>query len=66
MIALQILGVYLLVGLVFAVPFVIRGCAVIDAAAVGAGIRFRLMILPASMALWPLLMRRWVQGRGSS
>lgn len=59
MIALQILGAYLLIGLVFAVPFVIRGCSVVDPAASGAGIRFRLMILPASMALWPLLMRRW-------
>jgi len=61
MIILQLLGIYLLIGFAFAVPFVVRGCSVVDPAAAGAGIRFRLMILPASAALWPFMLRKWLR-----
>jgi len=55
-------GVYLAVGAVFAVAFVLRGAARIDPAARGASWGFRLAILPGAAALWPLLARRWARG----
>ena len=54
--------IYLLVGLLFAVVFAIRGCAALDEGAKTSGIGFRLMIIPAAALLWPYLLRRWAGG----
>ena len=55
--------VYIACGLVFAPFFVWRGVGRIDPAAKGAGIGFRLVILPGVAALWPVMLRRWLGGR---
>jgi len=52
-------AVYLALGLVFAIPFVLKGAARIDSDADGGTWGFRLLILPGAAALWPLLARRW-------
>jgi len=59
---LIILGIYLLCGLVFAVPFVVVGVKRIDPHALHGSWGFRLLIFPGAMALWPLLLRRWMSG----
>lgn len=56
------LEVYLAAGLAFAVPFVVRGAGRIDPRARDGTIGFRLLILPGSAALWPLLALRWLRG----
>ena len=56
------LGVYAGLGVLFAVAFVTRGVERVDPAAKGATWGFRLVILPGVTALWPLLLRRWIQG----
>lgn len=56
------LGVYVALGLPFAVAFVLRGAARIDPQAKGGSWGFRLAILPGVVALWPLLARRWARG----
>ncbi len=56
------LGVYVALGFLFAIAFVSAGVARIDPAARGASLGFRLLIFPASVALWPLLARRWLSG----
>jgi hypothetical protein len=61
----RLLGVYAGIGLVVAVPFVLRGVERVDAAARGATAGFRLIVLPAAVALWPLVARRWWRGTGS-
>lgn len=53
-------ALYVLAGSVFAAAFVARGVQRIDPGAVGAGWRFRLIIAPGVVALWPLLLRRWL------
>ena len=53
---------YLLVGLALAIPFVARGVQRIDPSAQGAGLGFRLAILPGCTALWPWVLRRWLKG----
>lgn len=57
-----IVGLYLAAGLLFAVPFVLRGVNRIDPAAPGSSWGFRLIIVPGVVALWPLLARRWLRG----
>jgi hypothetical protein len=52
---LRIAAAYLLLGLLFGLPFVALGAGRLDPAARGAGMGFRLLILPGSIALWPIL-----------
>jgi hypothetical protein len=54
--------IYLGLGLVFAIPFAFVGAGRIDPAARAGTVGFRLLIVPASAALWPLLLRRWLKG----
>ena len=54
-------GIYLALGLLFAVPFAARGVNRIDPIANGGTWGFRLMIVPGVVALWPLLLMRWVR-----
>ena len=53
--------IYLAAGLLFAVPFVARGVGSIDPVAAQGSWGFRLAILPGCVALWPLLVRRWLR-----
>ncbi len=59
---LVVAGVYAAAGVLFAVAFVTRGVGRLDSAAVGAGIGFRLLILPGVAALWPVMLLKWVRG----
>jgi hypothetical protein len=59
---LILLGVYLACGFLFAVPFVFFGVKKIDPHAARGSWGFRLLIIPGTMAFWPLLLRRWMQG----
>ncbi len=55
-------GIYVGLGLLFAIPFVIFGAQRVDPAARGGTRGFRLLILPGVAALWPVLLRRWIRG----
>ena len=57
------LMLYLGAGLVFSVAFVFAGVNRLDPVARRSSWGFRVLILPGSVALWPLLLRRWVLGR---
>ena len=59
------IGAYLLIGTLFAVPFLLRGVHKIDPAALEGSTGFRVLIFPGTVALWPLLLRRWLSGSGS-
>ena len=50
---------YLVLGLAFAVVFVLRGVATIDPAARGMPLAARLLIVPGAAVLWPLLLWKW-------
>ena len=60
----NILGIYLGVGFVFAIAFVWKGVGEIDPSAKQGTLGFRLLILPGAAALWPILARRWLAGKG--
>lgn len=52
---------YAAIGLLFAAAFVLAGAPRIDPAARATSTGFRLMILPGTAALWPLLLYKWVR-----
>jgi hypothetical protein len=61
-IVVRIGGLYLAVGVLFAIPFVTRGVQRIDPAARDGSWGFRILIVPGATLLWPLLARRWAAG----
>lgn len=58
--ALILALLYLVAGLVFAFFFLGKGIEKVDPAAHGSGRGFRLIILPGTIALWPLLLKKWM------
>jgi hypothetical protein len=56
------MALYAAVGAVFAALFLIIGLNRIDNGAKGAGLGFRLLIIPGLIALWPLMLFRWLSG----
>lgn len=60
-ILLKLLVTYLACGLVFAIVFVIKGVQIVDEGAHGAGIGFRIIIIPGTMVFWPALLRKWIR-----
>ncbi|MGH7561767.1 MAG: hypothetical protein ACRENB_12205 [Gemmatimonadales bacterium] len=55
-------AVYLAAGLLFAVPFALRWVGRLDPAARAGTWGFRLLIIPGTVLLWPLLARRLLRG----
>ena len=64
--AVYALQAYALFGVLFAVPFVLKGAARLDPDAVGATWGFRVLIFPGAAALWPLLFVRWMRAGGKA
>jgi hypothetical protein len=58
---LLIVAAYLLAGLGFGLTFVTVGVTRLDHAARGTSWVFRALILPGSVALWPLLAVKWAR-----
>lgn len=56
-----LLMAYTGIGIAFAILFVIAGISQVDPVAKGAGLGFRLLILPGAAALWPMLLVRWAR-----
>lgn len=57
-----LLGIYALLGLLFAPFFVLRGVEQLDPSAQQSTWGFRVLIVPGVMALWPLLLLRLLRG----
>ena len=55
---------YILCGLLFAIPFVFIGVGKIDPHAAHGTWGFRLLIVPGTIFLWPLLASRWIRRVG--
>lgn len=58
---LAMTALYLLCGLLFAIAFITKGVSMIDEGARGAGIGFRIIIIPGVMLFWPFLLLRWIK-----
>lgn len=56
------LATYLLIGALFAIPFIISGIGKIDPTAQKGSWKFRLIVMPGVIAFWPTLFWRWIKG----
>ncbi len=56
------LALYFAAGLIFAVIFVTIGIGRVDPNAKGAKLSVRLLLIPGSVALWPVLLYHWIRG----
>lgn len=65
-IILLLAAVYLLLGLVFAIAFVINGVTLVDEGARNTGIAFRLIIIPGCILLWPVMLKKWITAQSTS
>jgi hypothetical protein len=57
----SIIAVYLTLGVLFMIPFVIKGVTKIDEGAHGSGIGFRIIIIPGVIVFWIALLRKWIK-----
>lgn len=58
---LIIVALYLLLGVLFVVPFLLKGLMKVDEGTHGATIGFKIIIIPGVIVFWPLLLRRWIR-----
>lgn len=59
-IILIILAAYIALGVLFVVPFQLKGLQKIDEGIHGSTIGFRIIIIPGCILLWPVLLQKWV------
>ena len=58
-----VIALYLVAGILFAIFFLIKGIEKIDTTAHGSGWGFRLIILPGTIVLWPVLLNKWIKSK---
>ena len=63
---LLLLALYLLLGFIFAIAFLIKGVTVVDEGAHGSSTGFRIIILPGVILLWPVLLKKWINAKPTS
>jgi hypothetical protein len=63
-IALGVLVIYVAIGLLAGLAFVVAGVTRVQAAPVTIGAR--ILLLPGATALWPLVLARWFSSRRAS
>jgi hypothetical protein len=56
---LIIIALYLVSGLLFALPFLIKGIHRLDEGVKKSSVFMMILILPGTVALWPLLLSKW-------
>ena len=60
---LIVVGIYLLLGGLFVIPFLMKGLAKIDERANGSTIGFKIIIIPGVIVFWPVLLSKWMKNR---
>ncbi len=56
---LILFGLYLIIGLIFCVVLLVKGLPTVDSGASKSGMRFKLIIIPGVVLLWPILWSKW-------
>ena len=60
-IILYIISIYLALGFLFMIPFIIKGVNKMDEGAHGGSIGFRIIIIPGVIVFWIILLNKWVK-----
>lgn len=58
-----IAAIYIICGFIFAIVFISKGIEKVDEGAHGATWGFKLIIIPGVVALWPLLLKKWIKSK---
>ncbi|HEU5166268.1 MAG TPA: hypothetical protein VFU29_12040 [Chitinophagaceae bacterium] len=58
---LILLLIYLLLGVLFVIPFLMKGLTKVDEGAHGGTIGFKIIIIPGVIVFWPVLLGRWMR-----
>jgi hypothetical protein len=61
-ILLIIAAIYLLAGVLFVIPFLMKGLTKVDEGAHGSTIGFKIIIIPGVIVFWPVLLSKWMKG----
>ncbi len=56
---LWLIAAYLVCGLLFVIPFLLKGIHKIDETTVGSSWGFKIIIIPGVIACWPVLLMKW-------
>jgi hypothetical protein len=62
-IVLIIVLIYLVIGVLFVVPFLMKGITKVDDGAHGATIGFKIVIIPGVIVFWPVLLNKWMKAK---
>lgn len=62
---LIVVAVYLLLGVLFVIPFLMRGLTKVDEGAHGGTIGFKIIIIPGVIVFWPVLLRKWIKANAT-
>jgi hypothetical protein len=60
-ILLIIAAIYLAVGVLFVIPFLMKGLNKVDEGAHGSTIGFKIIIIPGVIVFWPALFKKWMK-----
>ena len=58
---LIIVAIYLLLGVFFVIPFLVKGLTKVDAGAHRGTIGFKIIIIPGVIVFWPVLLSKWMK-----
>ena len=58
---LIIVLIYLLLGVLFVIPFLLKGLIKVDESAHGGTIGFKIIIIPGVIVFWPVLLNKWMK-----
>ena len=60
-IILIIVLIYLILGVLFVIPFLLKGITKVDEGAHGGSFGFKLIIIPGVIVFWPFLLNKWIK-----
>ena len=60
-ILLIVAAIYLVLGVLFVIPFLMKGLNKIDEGAHGSTIGFKIIIIPGVIVFWPVLLGKWMK-----
>ena len=64
-ILLIIVAIYLVLGVLFVIPFLMKGLNKVDEGANGSTIGFKIIIIPGVIVFWPVLLSKWIKKNGN-
>ena len=65
-VVLIIVLIYLLLGVLFVVPFLVKGLTKVDESAHAGTIGFKMIIIPGVIVFWPVLLRKWMKTKNKT